>query len=208
MPLVLNTLASFFLALILCACTVPVPKTAKPVRPTSSCPPVPSLPKLTDLSPGVPEGGPLWNPEPSRSKDPPYLARTIQVTAPVVTLSSERYLTELARAQLLSLEQCRREVVDLNAEKRLDSVERFRLAALLARDDHGDWERGIKALDGLADDPDPRAQALVDTLKKSLRARHDLRQQTSRVIELQERIAQIKALEKDLQQRTEPRKAP
>ena len=125
-----------------------------------------------------------------------------------VTLLSERYLTELTRAQLLSLEQCRREVADLNAGRRLDSGERFRLAALLARDDHGDWERAIKALDGLADDSDPRAQALVDTLKKSLRARHDLRQQTSRVTELQARIEQIKALEKDLQQRNEPRKTP
>lgn len=208
MPLVLNTPVSFFLALLLCACTVPVQKTAKPVRPASTCPPAPSIQKLSDPSPGVPGGAPLANPEQNRGKEPPYLARIGQATVLPVTLLSERYLTELTRAQLLSLEQCRREVADLNAGRRLDSGERFRLAALLARDDHGDWERAIKALDGLAGDPDPRAQALVDTLKKSLRARHDLRQQTSRVTELQARIEQIKALEKDLQQRNEPRKTP
>ena len=208
MPLVLDTPVSFCLALLLCACTVPVPKTAKPVGPSPTRPTIPPITKLGDPYPGVPGSTPLSNPEQNRGKEPPYLARTGQTTLPAVTLSSERYLTELTRAQLLSLEQCRREVADLNAEKRLDSVERFRLAALLARDEHGDWERAIKALDSLADDPDPRAQALVDTLKKSLRARYDLRQQTSRVTELQERIEQIKALEKDLQQRNEPRKTP
>ncbi len=135
---------------------------------------------------------------------PPKPAATVSA-AP---RAAELYLAELGAVQGLNGEQTRRELAELNADKRLDSRQRFRLAALLARDEHGDWESALKALDELPDDPDARAQALVETLKKSLRARLDLRQQSARVLELQDRIQQIKALEKDLQQRNEPHKTP
>lgn len=209
MRLPLNTVLSSCLALLLCACAVPLQKGTKPFNsaqpgqhpPQSDCP-------VSDL-----ENVPLWNADPKRRKvaelnaDPTSPARSGQAATQALSPMVERYLSELGRAQLLNPDQSRREVADLNADKRLDNTQRFRLAALLARDDHGDWERAIKALDGL-DDLDPRAQALVDTLKKSLRARFDLRQQTARVLELLERIQQIKALEKDLQQRNELRKTP
>ena len=123
-------------------------------------------------------------------------------------LTVELYLAELEKIQGLSGEQSRRELTELNTEKRLDKMQRFRLGALLSRDDHGDWERGLKALEGLSEESDPRTQALVEILRKLLRTRLDLRQQTARVGELQQRIQQIKALEKDLQQRSEPAKTP
>jgi hypothetical protein len=123
-------------------------------------------------------------------------------------LSVDLYLSELEKIHGWSGEQSRRELAELNIDKRLDKIQRFRLAALLSRDDHGDWERGLKALEGLSEESDPRTHALVDLLRKLLRTRLDLRQQTARVGELQQRIQQIKALEKDLQQRSEPAKTP
>lgn len=116
---------------------------------------------------------------------------------------AERYLMELGEVQAMSGEQSRRELNELTASRRLDKPKRLRLAAVLARDEHGDWDRALKILDGLANDDDPRSQVLLDLLRKSWRSRLALRQQESRVTELQHRIQQIKTLEKDLQQRSE-----
>ncbi len=172
------------LALALSACTQPAPRLS-----TES----PSA-KLSIATPPTKKGGssvslPLADVKPA-------------------PLTVELYLTELGKIQGLSGEQGRRELTELNTEKRLDKFQRFRLAALLSRDDHGDWERGLKALEGFAEDGDPPTQALADLLRKLLRTRVDLRQQTARVGELQQRIQQIKALEKDLQQHSEPAKTP
>lgn len=103
----------------------------------------------------------------------------------------------------MSVEQSRRELNELTASKRLDKPRRLRLAAVLAREEHGDWDRALKVLDGLANESDPRSQVLIDLLRKSWRTRMELRQQDARVTELQQRIQQIKTLEKDLQQRSE-----
>ena len=124
------------------------------------------------------------------------------------TVSSELYLAQLGEVHGLSAEQIRRELAELNTGKRLDRAQRFRLAVLLSRDEHGDWARALKALDGSADESDPRTHALVDMLRKSLRTRLDLRHQTARVAELQQRIEQIKALEKDLLHRNGSPKTP
>ena len=133
----------------------------------------------------------------------------IHAPAPIIRPPlADRYLTELGSVQTINTEQVRRELAVLNAHKRLDNIQRFRLAALSARDDQGEWERAVKTLEGLPEDADPRVQALVETLKKLLRTRVELRHQTARVLELQGRIQQIKALEKDLQQRIEPQKTP
>lgn len=150
---------------------------------------------------------------PSESSLDGKLSPARTATEPLVPISALRVSAELYLAQLgevhgLSGEQIRRELTELNTGKRLDRAQRFRLAALLSRDEQGDWARALKALDGWADEGDPRTHALVDILRKSLRARLDLRQQTARVAELQQRIEQIKALEKDLQHRNGPTKTP
>ena len=114
--------------------------------------------------------------------------------------------SELARVATLSSEQRSRELAGLESERRLDDVRRFQLAALLEREDSAEaHERSLKALGALGD-LDARTQALVELMKKSLRARIELRQQLLRAQELQDKLDQIKALEKSLQQRsTAPR---
>jgi len=110
-------------------------------------------------------------------------------------------LGELARVASLSAEQRRRELATLEGS-RLDDARRFQLAALLEREDSPEaLERGLRALNAL-DPPDARAQALVELMKRSLRTRIEHRQQTARAQELQDRLDQIKTLEKSLQQRT------
>lgn len=117
-------------------------------------------------------------------------------------------LSELARVATLSAEQRRRELADLENGRRLDDARRFQLAALLEREDSAEaYERGLKAL-ATIDEDDPRTQALVELLKRSLKARLELKQQTARADELQDKLDQIKALEKSLQQRSSPGKAP
>jgi len=117
-------------------------------------------------------------------------------------------LSELARVATLSPEQRRRELVDLENGRRLDDARRFQLTALLEREDSVDaCERGLKAL-ATMDEDDSRTQALVELLKRSLKARIELKQQTARADELQDKLDQIKALEKSLQQRSTPSKAP
>jgi hypothetical protein len=117
-------------------------------------------------------------------------------------------LSELARVAALSPEQRRRELADLENGRRLDDAKRFQLASLLEREDSADaFERGLKALAAM-DETDSRTQALIDLLRRSLKVRIELKQQTARAQELQDKLEQIKALEKSLQQRNTPPKAP
>jgi hypothetical protein len=110
-------------------------------------------------------------------------------------------LNELARVNSLSPERRRRELAELDAMRRLDEARRFQLAALLEREDNVDaLERSLKNLNSLSDG-DSRTQALIDLMKKSLKARIELKEQTTRAQDLQDRLEQFKALEKSLQQR-------
>lgn len=127
---------------------------------------------------------------------------------PAIPLLNEQgapfMLSELARVEGLSAEQRRREIAELDAMRRLEVPRRFQLAALLAREDAPDaLERSLKMLGGLPRD-DARTRALVDLMKQSIKTRVDLAQQTARSQELQEKLDQIKALEKSLQQRATP----
>lgn len=117
-------------------------------------------------------------------------------------------LAQLSRVDGLTAEQRRRELAGLENLRRLDAAKRFQMAALLEREDNVDaWERSLKILNTLTE-PDARTQALLDLMKKSLKARIDLKQQTARAQELQDKLDQIKALEKSLQQRNGASKTP
>ena len=119
-----------------------------------------------------------------------------------------QHLEELSRVATLSPEQRRREVAELDGMRRLDAAKRFQLAALLEREDSVEsLERSLKILNGLAES-EPRTQALRELMKRSLKTRIELRQQTARTQELQDKLEQIKALEKSLQQRAVPSGAP
>lgn len=110
-------------------------------------------------------------------------------------------LSELARVASLTPEQRRRELAGLEGERRLDDARRFQLAALLEREDSADaLDRSLKTLNAMSE-LDARTQALVDLMKRSLKARIEFRQQAARAQELQDKLDQIKALEKSLQQR-------
>lgn len=127
---------------------------------------------------------------------------------PAIPLLNEQgapvMLGELARVEALSAEQRRREIAELDATRRLDAAHRFQLAALLAHEDAPEsLERSLKVLGGLPRG-DARTRALVDLMKQSIRTRIDLAQQTARTQELQDKLEQIKALEKSLQQRAAP----
>lgn len=114
---------------------------------------------------------------------------------------------ELARVSALSAEQRRRELADLE-NVRLNDARRFQLAALLERDDSVEaLERSLKTLSAI-NDLDARAQSLIELMKRSLKARIENRQLAARNAELQDRLEQIKALEKSLQQRNMPTKTP
>ncbi|KVW95473.1 hypothetical protein [Thiobacillus denitrificans] len=129
-------------------------------------------------------------------------------TAPQTGLGASALLSELTRVAALSPEQRRRELAGLEGERRLDDARRFQLAALLEREDSVEaLERGLKSLSAITDF-DARAQPLAELMKKSLKARLELKQQTARAQELQEKLDQIKALEKSLQQRNTPDKTP
>jgi len=117
-------------------------------------------------------------------------------------------LSELARVDALTPEQRRRELAALEGVRRLDAPKRFQLAALLEREDSTEsLEHSLKILNSLAE-PDARTRALLDQMKKSLKARIELRQQIARAQELQDKLDQIKALEKTLQQRNAPPRTP
>ncbi len=123
-------------------------------------------------------------------------------------LDASAMLGELSRVAVLSADQRRRELAELEGERRLGDARRFQFAALLEREDSTDaLERSLKSLNAMADG-DTRAQALLDLMKRSLRARIELKQQTARTQELQDKLGQIKALEKSLQQRNDLPKAP
>jgi hypothetical protein len=134
-----------------------------------------------------------------------------QATAPglrVFGLGAPALLNELARVATLSPEQRRRELATLDSERRLDDARRFQLAALLEREDSVDaLERSLKNLAAI-DEVDSRAQTLLDLMKKSLTTRIELKQQTARAQELQDKLDQIKALERTLQQRSTLPKSP
>lgn len=136
---------------------------------------------------------------------------SVQATQPVLarqsTPDASALLDELARVAALSPEQRRRELERLDTERRLDDSRRFQLIALLEREDNAEaLERGLKALNALTEG-DTRMQALVEIMKRHLRTRIELRQQTTRNQELQDKLEQIKALEKSLQQRNESSRA-
>lgn len=138
-------------------------------------------------------------------EQPPRNAQ-IETNAPA-QLNATTLLNELTRVAALTGEQRRRELAALEAG-RIDDARRFQAAVLLEREDSLEaLERSLRNLNALAE-LDARAQALVDLMKKSLRARIELRQQTARAQELQEKLDQIKALEKSLQQRNTPPKTP
>lgn len=125
---------------------------------------------------------------------------------PAIPLLAEQgasaMLGELARIDALTPSQRRREVAALEGERRLDATRRFQLAALLARDDGAEsLERSLQLLNSLGE-PDGRSETLLALMKRSLKARIDLIQQTTRTQELQDKLDQIKALEKSLQQRS------
>lgn len=114
---------------------------------------------------------------------------------------------ELARVSALSAEQRRRELAELE-NARLNDARRFQLAALLERDDSIEaLERSLKTLAAIGDD-DARSQSLIELMKKSLKARIENKQLAARNAELQDKLEQIKALEKSLQQRNAPLKTP
>lgn len=121
--------------------------------------------------------------------------------------AASTWIGELARVSALSAEQRRRELAELEGA-RLDDARRFHLAALLERDDSVEaLERSLKNLSAIGDQ-DTRSQSLIELMKKSLKARIENRQLTARNAELQDKLEQIKALEKSLQQRNTPLKTP
>jgi len=134
---------------------------------------------------------PEWSAPPARKAEPAALG----------------LINELARVSALSAEQRRRELADLEGS-RLDNTRRFQLAALLERDDSVEaFERSLKSLAAIGD-LDARSQSLIDLMKRSLRARIENKQLTASNAELQDKLEQIKALEKSLQQRNVPLKTP
>ena len=139
---------------------------------------------------------------------PTATVATPATTNALTRLDATTLLSELTRVASLSSEQRRRELAGLEAERRLDAARRFQLAALLEREDSVEaLERSLTTL-GTITDLNSRAQPLAELMKKSLKARIDLKQQTARTQELQDKLDQIKALEKSLQQRNIPDKTP
>lgn len=112
-------------------------------------------------------------------------------------------VNELARVADLSPDQRRRELAALE-NGRVDDMRRFQAAALLDREDSVEaLERGLKNLNAITN-VDGRVQAVLEQMRKSFKARIELKQQTVRAQELQDKLEQIKTLEKTLQQRTVP----
>jgi hypothetical protein len=98
-------------------------------------------------------------------------------------------------------EHQRAEIARLDSERSSSVTARFKLALLLGRaDEPAEIERGLKILSALEGDG-KAAQALIDLAAGKLRARLDAQRQHARASALQQRIEQIKALEKSLQQR-------
>jgi hypothetical protein len=130
------------------------------------------------------------------------------VATPQTGLDASALLSELTRVAALSPEQRRRELAGLESERRLDDARRFQLAALLEREDSEEaLERGLKSLGAIAE-INSRARPLLELMKKSLKARIELKQETAHAQELQDKLDQIKELEKSLQQRDTPDRKP
>lgn len=126
---------------------------------------------------------------------------------PQAETAASGLLSELARVSALSAEQRRRELAELEGT-RLDDARRFQLAALLERDDSVEaLERSLKSLTAIGD-MDARSQSLLELMKRSLKARIENKQLAVRNAELLDKLEQIKALEKSLQQRNAPLKTP
>lgn len=122
--------------------------------------------------------------------------------------SETALLNELARVASLTPERRHRELLELEAERSLSDLQRFQMAALLEREDSREaLDRSLKNL-GAISVIEPSVRPLIELMKKSLRARLELRQQTARTQELQDKLEQIKALEKSLQQRDARPKSP
>jgi len=139
---------------------------------------------------------------------PPWAGQPPASTYRVFGLGATALLSELSRVASLSPEQRRHELAALDGERRLDDAKRFQLAALLEREDSVDaFERSLKSLAAI-DNAESRTQALLELMKRSLTARIELKQQTARAQELQDKLDQIKALEKTLQQRSTLPKSP
>jgi len=118
------------------------------------------------------------------------------------------FLDELSRVATLSAEQRRREVAELEGMRRLGQAKRFQLAALLEREDSVEaLERSLRNLNAMSD-VDTGARPLLDLMKKSLKARIELKQLTAHAQELEDKLEQIKVLEKSLQQRNGPSRTP
>lgn len=135
-------------------------------------------------------------------------ACTLPPEYPPIPLLNEQgapvMLSELARVAALSPEQRRREIAELEGVRRLDATRRFQLAALLEKEEAVEaQERSLKLLAGLPRG-DARTRTLLELMRQSIRTRIELGQQTARTQELQDRLDQIKALEKSLQQRATP----
>lgn len=121
-----------------------------------------------------------------------------------ISPDSAMMLNELARVAALSPEQRKRELTALENERRIDDRLRFQAAALLDREDNVEaYERALKNLNAMSG-LDAQSQPLLEQMKKSFKTRIELKQQTARAQELQDKLDQIKALEKTLQQRTTP----
>lgn len=134
---------------------------------------------------------------------PPNAVRPpAKIAAPAATdLSATDALDALVRIAALGPEQQRAERARLDDERSPGPAAQFRLALLLGHeDDPAALERALKILGAIEADG-PRAQALLDLAKSALKAQLDAQKQAARALELQERIEQIKALEKSLQQR-------
>lgn len=134
---------------------------------------------------------------------PPTTPRPpVKVAAPAHTgLTVADALDILARVATLPTEQRRSERARLEDERSLGPAGQFRLALLLGyEDDPAAQERGLKLL-GNVDADGTRVQALLDLAKDACRARIDAQRHAARAQELQDRIDQIKVLEKSLQQR-------
>ena len=125
---------------------------------------------------------------------------------PAAPGSGGNWLVVVDGVGALGTEARHRELAELSAARTLNPRERLRLAALLEREDSAEaLERALKVLATL-DDTD--ARPLAELLKRLVRARLDLRQQSVRVQSLEAKLEQIKALEKSLQLRSEPARAP
>jgi hypothetical protein len=116
-------------------------------------------------------------------------------------LSTTDALEVLASLSRLSPDAQHQELLKPRTGHLQNASSLFRFALLLGRDsDVGQQERGLKILDGL-DGADARAQAVIDLARTGLIAQIEAHRQAQRAGELQDRIDQIKALEKSLQQR-------